>query len=477
MHRQRWTVLLAIALSLTLLPSAEAAAPGVSPRLRLIPPSRVVDVYRVGDRAVSLQLPVYIASLDAPFDLRIQRDGYEEPIRVSQALHGPSKVDLVELPTDVLDGWNGLAGFFRVRVYSTEGTLLRRATSTICPGGWEAQRVDDSGPYQPTYPSGCSAWPFSLGAVWGIDQGWGVIPTWMSNARVRLPVGTYRAVVSIAGRYRTLFDIADADASAELRIRVRRYNCEFCYAPEREAEPAEGSAFTAAPIDPDPDPATVADLVALPAFSIGIDRARGRDYLRFAANVWNRGPASLVVEGFRAEGEERMDAYQYFFEDGAIVGRSSVGSFEFDRRDGHHHWHFLQFARYRLIDATLDHVVRSKKQAFCLAPTDSIDLTVDGAVWRTDEFGWSQCGWDESIWIREVLPTGWGDTYYQGVPGQSFDITELPNGTYWVEVTANPQGLLFDADPSNDTELREVVLGGTPGARTVIALPWHGIDV
>ena len=46
-----------------------------------------------------------------------------------------------------------------------------------------------------------------------------------------------------------------------------------------------------------------------------------------------------------------------------------------------------------------------------------------------------------------------------------------------MEVTANPQGLLFDADPSNDTELREVVLGGTPGARTVIALPWHGIDV
>ena len=46
-----------------------------------------------------------------------------------------------------------------------------------------------------------------------------------------------------------------------------------------------------------------------------------------------------------------------------------------------------------------------------------------------------------------------------------FDITQLPNGAYWVEVTANPQGALFDADPSNDTELRDVVLGGTPGAR------------
>jgi hypothetical protein len=82
----------------------------------------------------------------------------------------------------------------------------------------------------------------------------------------------------------------------------------------------------------------------------------------------------------------------------------------------------------------------------------------------------------DALWIREVLPAGWGDTYFQGVPGQSFDITGLPNGTYWIEVRANPLGSLYDVDPTNDTSLREVILGGTPGARTVTVPPWHGID-
>jgi hypothetical protein len=77
--------------------------------------------------------------------------------------------------------------------------------------------------------------------------------------------------------------------------------------------------------------------------------------------------------------------------------------------------------------------------------------------------GFSQCGSATSTWIREILPTGWGDTYFQGVPGQSFDITDLPNGTYWIEVHANPEGRLFDGDPTNDVELREVILPRAAG--------------
>lgn len=480
MSTRRWIVsFLVVALGATLPPSvAASAAPADPPRLKLRAPSAVVDLFHSSRRdRVSLQLPVYLAALDAPFELRVRRDGYEDPVGVWQAIHGGSGLHLQELPADVLDGWRGLVNFFRVRVYSGAGKLLHRPTATICPAGWETQRLDDSGPFDATYPSGCYAGPFSLGAVWGIDEGWAVMPSWMSRVRVRLADGTYRATVSITRRYRELFGIADADASVEMQIRVRSFGgCEFCGTAEPD-DVERGSGLTAAPGVDDPDPGTIPDLVALPAFAIGIDRARGRDYLRFGANVWNRGPASLVVEGFRVDGEDRMDAYQYFFEDGEIVGRAHVGSFEFDRRDGHHHWHFLDFARYRLLDASLGHVVRSRKQSFCLAPTDSLDLTVEGAVWRPESAGFSRCGWEDSLWIREVLPTGWGDTYYQGVPGQSFDITNVPNGSYWVEVRANPRGALHDVDPSNDTELREVILGGTPGHRTVTVLPWHGIEV
>lgn len=165
-----------------------------------------------------------------------------------------------------------------------------------------------------------------------------------------------------------------------------------------------------------PDPPTVPDLVALPAYGIVTSHERGRDYLQFGADVWNRGPASLLVEGFRAPDEDRMDAYQYFAEDGVIVGQAPVGSFHFDHRDQHQHWHFTQFARYRLLDAS-NAAIRSRKQAFCLAPTDPIDLTVAGAVWRSEHMGFSQCGSATSTWIREILPTGWAIPTTKGCRG------------------------------------------------------------
>jgi hypothetical protein len=86
------------------------------------------------------------------------------------------------------------------------------------------------------------------------------------------------------------------------------------------------------------------------------------------------------------------------------------------------------------------------------------------------------CGGPEALWVREVLPVGWGDTYYQGLPGQSFDVTDLPNGTYYVKVQANPGGHLYESNMANNVRLRKVILGGRPGHRTVRVPPWHGID-
>ncbi|HEX4940964.1 MAG TPA: hypothetical protein VFW51_00390, partial [Actinomycetota bacterium] len=58
----------------------------------------------------------------------------------------------------------------------------------------------------------------------------------------------------------------------------------------------------------------------------------------------------------------------------------------------------------------------------------------------------------------------------------SRSISRKPNGTYWIEVRADPRGRLFVGDPTNHVELREVILRGRPGSRTVEAPPWHGID-
>jgi hypothetical protein len=77
---------------------------------------------------------------------------------------------------------------------------------------------------------------------------------------------------------------------------------------------------------------------------------------------------------------------------------------------------------------------------------------------------------------RGKVPVGWGDTYIQSIAGQNFDITNVPNGTYYIKVVANPEKVLHETTTSNDVSLRKVILGGTPGHRTVKVPAWHGID-
>lgn len=222
---------------------------------------------------------------------------------------------------------------------------------------------------------------------------------------------------------------------------------------------------------------TTPDLVALPAWDIQVTQQGSRDFIAFSATVWNAGPAPLLVEGYRRPNEAVMDAWQYFMRGDEVVGRQRVGTFEYDARPGHQHWHFQQFATYSLLDASRQQVELSKKEAFCLAPTDAIDMTVRDAEWQPGSTGLSTtCGDRSAIWIRETLETGWGDTYGQFLPGQALNITDLPNGTYFVAVEANAAGLLFENDTSNDRALRRIVLGGHPGHRTVTVPPWHGID-
>ncbi|WP_329546503.1 lysyl oxidase family protein [Streptomyces sp. NBC_01356] len=225
------------------------------------------------------------------------------------------------------------------------------------------------------------------------------------------------------------------------------------------------------------------DLRSLPAWDIAITDGEdgdvpGKDYLAFSANVWNAGPAPLVVDGFRSPGKDLMDSYQYFYDAaGKQVGYTPSGTMEWDPREGHEHWHFTDFASYRLLSEDQTKEVRSGKEAFCLANTDAVDYTVKNANWHPYNTDLSTaCGQQNSISVREVLDVGSGDTYTQYRPGQSFDVTGLANGTYYIQVIANPEKRLQETSTSNNVSLRKVILGGEPGARTVTVPPYDLIN-
>jgi hypothetical protein len=196
--------------------------------------------------------------------------------------------------------------------------------------------------------------------------------------------------------------------------------------------------------------------------------ADGHDYLDFGATIWNGGTGPLVLEGFRVGDQPLMNAVQFIYNNGVPGAPQNVGQLEFDTRPGHEHWHLEDVAQYELLDSTGTRVVLSDKQSFCLAPTDPVDLLAAGADWQPDRVGlYSACAGPDSIWLREVLPAGWGDTYFQGVAGQSFDITGLPNGTYQVRVTTDPNHNLLESNYNDNVSVVSVKIGGTPGNRSV----------
>ncbi len=294
---------------------------------------------------------------------------------------------------------------------------------------------------------------------------------------VKLKPGRYSMTVRIRKGYQKLFGIAPADAQRTVRLRVvsgsddeerqvaHRHVALRGHGPV--ARPAShtgpvGRRLARAPGGPRPD------LASLPAWGIGLSGKYG-NRLAFSATEWNGGTSPMVVDGFRRQGQDVMDAYQYFYDkDGNQLGYQSVGTMKWDPRPTHQHWHFEDFARYRLLDANKVSIQRSHKEAWCLANTDAVDYTIPEANWRPDSTDLSTaCGGHEAQAVREVLDTGSGDTYGQYRAGQAFDLHHIRNGTYYISVEVNPYGRLVESDTTNNVALRKIKLGGTTDHRTL----------
>ncbi len=169
----------------------------------------------------------------------------------------------------------------------------------------------------------------------------------------------------------------------------------------------------------------------------------------------------MVVDGYRSEDGDHMDAYQYFFDtDGNQTGYQQVGEMHWHAQN-HQHWHFEDFARYRLLNKDKTEAVVSTKQSFCLANTDAVDYTVDGADWQPENTDLSTaCGGHDALSVREVLASGSGDTYMQYRYGQAFPLKKVEDGVYYIAVEANPaySGTrdLIESDYDNNDSLRKI---------------------
>ena len=451
-------------------PAAHAAA---TPALELQAAQRSVTLTRYavegGDGGqqtfVEGDLGVHVVARARAFEVRAKRASYTTPVVLT--LSRPGEDPVLRTARDV----TGLPDFWTTTITDAAGRVVGRGTADFCPNGFQPVRRRPDAPASSPYPQGCQANPYTLGGVFGIQAGYAVPAVTDNEAFDRLPLGAYTVSLAIDSRYQKVLGMTQAQSRAKVAVTLVQGT--FEEEPDLSAAVTARGALRAAHAGPlgrrTRPTGPLPDLRSLPAWGIGVEGGR---HLTFAATVWNAGPGRLVVDGFRtAHDPDLMRAYQYFFSaSGQQQGYAPVGTMQWDARDGHDHWHFTDFATYRLLDANKRFVVRSGKEAFCLANTDVVDHLVPGANWRPSNTDLhTSCGDRGSLGVREVLDTGSGDTYAQYLPGQSFDLRGLANGTYYIEVRANPDRALFERSTSNNASYRKVVVGGATGRRTVEA--------
>ncbi|GLY96461.1 lysyl oxidase family protein [Actinoplanes sp. NBRC 103695] len=481
---------------------------------------------------MNFDLGVNLIAGKQPFEIQAKRKNYAEPIVAQQMVtDAKGKKSAVTIPAGLFTTFDGFEDFTAITIKNEAGETVKDYQTDWCPNTYESLRTRPDAPSSTPYPQSCSGGnPFLLGSVWGVQAGYNAqiestprvdYSQGEPNEDFDLPGGKYQVTVKLNEKYRSWLQVPADKATVALNVTVVDYDERGEGTPEglAKAKAATRAAAVGDELAPgklatrgehgehagqgdasvqvsayDPEfrppakvPATLAatpkagpkpDLRSLPAWGIELSQEDGKTYVNFGATVWNAGTSPLVVDGFRRTGTDLMDAYQYFYDsNGKEVGSVEAGTMEWDAREGHLHWHFTDFAQYNLLSADQSLAVRSGKEAFCLANTDAVDYTIPNAKWRPSNTDLStSCGQNTAVAVREVLDVGSGDTYSQARPGQSFEITDLPNGTYFIQTLANPENKLAELKTTNNSSLRKIILGGTPEKRTLKVPAVHGIE-
>lgn len=488
-HRRTAAAGLAVAAlaagALTASPTVTAAAAATDSPLRLMSPDSMT--VRSHDGYVYSDFGLEMAAQHQDFEIRANRASYDDPITAVWKSAGGDVPVTGEDTT--MSTWQGLDDFLKV-VVRKEGRAkpMSKQVVTGCFNSWDSRPVSPDHASGNDYPWSCPYNPYTIGSVMGIEKGYAVSALGeYGYYGSQLKPGSYTVTATIDPAWATFFDIdaADATTTTALTVKEGRRNWKPAErtAPEATSE-LQLEQNTAAPTQESAGMLVnefAPDLQSLPAFAVQMNDKGNA--VRFAANVWNGGNGPLVVEGFepeeattaRHDGEEHLDAYQYYFDgDGEITGHDLVGEFTF-HEGNHNHWHYEDFARYRLLNddngAPGTEAVRSTKVSFCLANTDAVDYTIPNAEWRPENTDLSSdCGGRGATYLREVLSAGSGDTYFQYRTGQAFRVGNLADGTYWIAVEANPYQRLQELDMENNTSYRQITIStNARGVRKVTA--------
>jgi len=191
------------------------------------------------------------------------------------------------------------------------------------------------------------------------------------------------------------------------------------------------------------------------------DRVSGTKALRFSNTVANLGDGVFELRPVNNFLTGTTDAYQRVYTHDAggawsLYGETAVATFIF--HTAHNHWHVTDFAQYELRDVAPDGSIGSTvlassgKITFCIIDTASASGGLEHSTGRT----YKTCDQNGT----QGLSVGWGDTYTWNLAGQALDVTDVPNGTYYLVSTADPDNLFTETNDGNNVAAVKVSIKG-----------------
>jgi len=187
------------------------------------------------------------------------------------------------------------------------------------------------------------------------------------------------------------------------------------------------------------------NLQAFPAGNLAIVRdISGAPQLMFSATTWNNGDGPLVlVAGETDPATLKQKVYQrVFLSDGTFYDRIAG---DFVWHPSHNHFHFEDYAVYTLqpFNAPGASARTSAKTSFCVMDNTAVDTSLPRAP---NKPVYVLCGN-----AMQGMSVGWGDTYTNQLPGQSIDLTGLPDGDYKLIIEADPKNRLLEINESDNS--------------------------
>lgn len=193
------------------------------------------------------------------------------------------------------------------------------------------------------------------------------------------------------------------------------------------------------------------DLVPEPPIDLRVTMEEGRTTIRFSSTLVNVGDGDFVLRAERKLGVWVVHQELWYSDSGADLIRTDADVVW--GGDGHDHWHIRRVANYTLVPLdTVGNPVEGAtalpdgKIGFCFF--DHSQVLTKGP--KEAVYDLEKCGHEDDTEIRMGMSPGWADVYGFDLPGQSIDITDVPDGSYRVWAEADSERWFQEVSTDNN---------------------------